>query len=89
VRKFFTLIAIAAALAVTSSSAQQTFDVVTHGGHVVDGTSTPAGEADIGITSGRIAAIGQLREAIARTTRAAAPSTNSRISIPMASRRAW
>ena len=36
------------------------FDTIVSGGRVVDGTGSPAFYADIGITDGRIAAIGNL-----------------------------
>jgi N-acyl-D-aspartate/D-glutamate deacylase len=42
------------------------FDVIIEGGRVVDGTGTPARTADVGIRDGRIAAIRNLREAVAR-----------------------
>ena len=35
------------------------FDLVVHGGIVVDGTGAPGYRADIGVISGRIAAIGK------------------------------
>jgi N-acyl-D-amino-acid deacylase len=54
--------------AVRVDAAQQTFDVIIRGGQVLDGTGTPGRAADIGITSGKIATIGSLREANARTT---------------------
>jgi N-acyl-D-amino-acid deacylase len=44
------------------------FDVLIRNGHVMDGTGSPWYSADIGIRNGRIAAIGHLREATARTT---------------------
>ena len=40
---------------------QQSFDVLIRDGRVVDGTGAPARTADIGITGGRIAAVGALR----------------------------
>ena len=36
------------------------FDVVIKNGHLVDGTGNPWFEADVGIRSGRILAIGEL-----------------------------
>jgi N-acyl-D-amino-acid deacylase len=44
------------------------FDVVIRGGHVIDGTGSPWYEADVGIREGRIAAIGRLAGASAKTT---------------------
>lgn len=38
----------------------QTFDLVLHGGRVIDGTGSPAFLADVGITNGRIAFIGKI-----------------------------
>jgi N-acyl-D-amino-acid deacylase len=67
-RKFLTLMAITAGLAATSSSAQETFDLVLRGGRVVDGTGAAPRDADIGIVAGRITAIGQLGSAPARAT---------------------
>jgi N-acyl-D-amino-acid deacylase len=42
------------------------FDVIIEHGHVIDGTGAPWYEADVGIRSGRIAAIGRLDRASAR-----------------------
>jgi N-acyl-D-amino-acid deacylase len=44
----------------------QTFDVLIHGGFVVDGTSAPWMRADIGIAGDRIVAIGKLNAADAK-----------------------
>ncbi len=49
-------------------SAQPTFDLLIRGGRIVDGTGAPGRNADIGITGGRIAAIGALANATAKTT---------------------
>jgi urease alpha subunit len=38
----------------------QLFDVVVRGGEMLDGTGAPAWRADIGVTDGRIAALGRL-----------------------------
>lgn len=43
-----------------------TYDTIIRGGRIVDGTGYPAFRGDIGITGGRIAAIGNLARAEAR-----------------------
>lgn len=48
-------------------AAAQQFDTVIRNGHIVDGTGSPWYSADIGIRNGRIAKIGSLRNAQART----------------------
>jgi len=58
----FLLCGLAAAFA---PSAQPPFDVLIRNGHVIDGSGTPAAMADIGIRDGRIAEMGQLRNAAA------------------------
>lgn len=45
----------------------QTFDVLIRNGHIMDGTGSPWYAGDIGIRDGRIAAIGRLGEASAKT----------------------
>ncbi|GAA0366438.1 amidohydrolase family protein [Microbispora corallina] len=40
-----------------------TFDVLIRGGHVIDGTGAPAFPADVGVSGGRIRAVGRLKEA--------------------------
>lgn len=40
--------------------AQARFDLVVHGGQVLDGTGAPAFPADVGISGGRIAALGRI-----------------------------
>jgi N-acyl-D-amino-acid deacylase len=45
----------------------QLFDVVVRGGKVLDGTGAPAWRADVGVTDGRIAALGLLDPARAGT----------------------
>jgi N-acyl-D-aspartate/D-glutamate deacylase len=44
------------------SCSQPTFDIVIHGGTVVDGTGTQEYRADIGITAGKITKIGKIKE---------------------------
>jgi N-acyl-D-amino-acid deacylase len=47
-------------VAMRAASAEPPFDVVILNGHIVDGTGSPWYAGDIGITDGRIAAIGKL-----------------------------
>ncbi len=54
---FAGIITIAAAL---GQQQQQPFDLIIEGGRVLDGTGSPWYRADVGITAGRIAAIGKL-----------------------------
>ncbi len=44
------------------------FDLLIHGGTVIDGTKAPRFDADVGISNGHIAAIGDLRNATAGRT---------------------
>ncbi|HSQ58505.1 MAG TPA: N-acyl-D-glutamate deacylase, partial [Gemmata sp.] len=44
------------------------FDVLIRDGRVVDGSGLPWFHADVGISGGRIAAVGQLRAATAKET---------------------
>ena len=55
-------------LALFFSQPQQTFDVLIRGGRVVDGTGAVGRDADVGIVDGRIAAVGSLANATAKTT---------------------
>jgi len=50
-----------------TAAATQAFDVLIRNGHVMDGTGSPWYSADVGIRSGRIAAIGRLAGATAKT----------------------
>jgi N-acyl-D-amino-acid deacylase len=54
------------ALALPFSAASQQFDIVIRNGHIIDGTGSPWYAGDIGISRGRIAAIGSLEKASAR-----------------------
>jgi N-acyl-D-amino-acid deacylase len=49
------------------SAAAQAFDVLIRNGHIMDGTGSPWYAGDIGIRSGRIAAIGRMPGATAKT----------------------
>jgi N-acyl-D-amino-acid deacylase len=51
-----------------SGQAQQRFDLVLRNVRLVDGTGSPARDADIGVTGGRISAIGNLESAVAKQT---------------------
>ena len=61
------VVAAIATLLANHGSAQQSFDVLIRGGRVVDGTGAAARVADVGISAGRIAAIGALGGASARS----------------------
>lgn len=50
------------------SSGAQTFDVLIRNGRIMDGTGSPWYSGDVGIRNGRIAALGRLRDATAKTT---------------------
>src|SRR5882672_3899687 len=49
-------------------AADQSFDVVITHGHIIDGTGSPWYSGDIGIRTGRIAAIGNLTDASRKRT---------------------
>ena len=55
-----------AVLTIAGAFAQQPYDIVVRGGHVVDGTGSPWYAADIAIRAGKIAAIGNLSAAPAK-----------------------
>jgi N-acyl-D-amino-acid deacylase len=55
-------------LAATCAFAAEGFDIVITGGHIVDGTGSPWYSGDVGIRSGRIAAIGNLAAAPRKQT---------------------
>jgi N-acyl-D-amino-acid deacylase len=50
-----------------SGARAESFDVLIRNGHIMDGTGSPWYAADIGVRAGRIAAIGRLGDATART----------------------
>ena len=52
-------------LATSTSSAQQTFDVLVQGGRIIDGSGNPWYKADIGIRGERIVSIGDLSNSTA------------------------
>jgi N-acyl-D-aspartate/D-glutamate deacylase len=60
--------AFAIAVLIQGGSPVRSFDVLITGGHVIDGTGSPWYAADVGIRDGRIAAIGRLTSAAAKTT---------------------
>jgi N-acyl-D-amino-acid deacylase len=47
-------------LAIGTSAAQQSFDVLVQGGRIIDGSGNPWYEADVGIRGERVIAIGDL-----------------------------
>jgi N-acyl-D-amino-acid deacylase len=51
-----------------TGAAAQAFDVLIRNGHLMDGTGSPWYSGDIGIRNGRIAALGRLHDATAKTT---------------------
>jgi len=66
-RNQFVVLAILFCCVVRTATAAQAFDVLIRNGHVMDGTGSPWYSADVGIRGGRIAAIGRLPGATART----------------------
>ncbi|MEA3179673.1 MAG: N-acyl-D-amino-acid deacylase [Gammaproteobacteria bacterium] len=66
-RNQFAVLAIVFCCVVRTATAAQAFDVLIRNGHVMDGTGSPWYSADVGIRGGKIAAIGRLPAATART----------------------
>lgn len=66
-RNRVTLLTIILLCVARTSAAAETFDVLIRNGHIMDGTGSPWYCADLGIRNGRIAAIGRLHDATART----------------------
>ncbi len=58
--------ALLALVVITAPAEAQTYDVVIHGGRIVDGTGAPWYQGDVGIKDGKIVAIGRLNPAAAR-----------------------
>ena len=52
--------ALVALVLTTAPALAQTYDVVIHGGRIVDGAGTPWYHGDVGIKDGKIIAIGRL-----------------------------
>src|SRR6202011_2024327 len=67
-RSLVTVFAIILVCAAHTAAAAQTFDVLIRNGHLMDGTGSPWYSGDIGIPNGRIAALGRLHDATAKTT---------------------
>jgi N-acyl-D-amino-acid deacylase len=67
-RIFAGVLLAASVVAAQGPPAQPPFDLLVTGGRVINGTGTPAHEADVGIRDGRIAMIGSLAGAAAKAT---------------------
>lgn len=65
-RVLFLVLAFALAEPSLAQVSEPTYDTVLVGGSVIDGTGAPARRADVAISNGRIAAIGNLRTATAQ-----------------------
>src|SRR5512134_487028 len=65
VKRIFTVGITAFAASATTLQGQQRFDVVIRGGHVLDGSGNPWFKGDVGISDGRITAVGNLAGASA------------------------
>ena len=62
---FRTIVFLIHFLTTSTSSAQQNFDVLVQGGHIIDGSGNPWYEADVGIRGERIVSIGDLSNSTA------------------------
>src|SRR4030081_172930 len=67
-RSLVTVFAIILVCTARTGAAAQAFDVLIRNGHLMDGTGSPWYSGDIGIRNGRIAALGRLHDATAKTT---------------------
>jgi N-acyl-D-amino-acid deacylase len=67
-RSLITAFAVALVWTAHTAAAAQAFDVLIRNGHLMDGTGSPWYSGDIGIRDGRIAALGRLHGATAKTT---------------------
>ena len=67
-RSLVTVFAVILVCTARTGAAAQTFDVLIRNGHLMDGTGSPWYSGDIGIRNGRIAALGRLHDATAKTT---------------------
>src|SRR4029079_5557960 len=65
--KEIALVGLSTVIAWQPGQAQQSYDVLIRGGRVIDGTGAPARAADVGVSGGRIAAVGALTGATAKT----------------------
>jgi N-acyl-D-amino-acid deacylase len=66
-RTWVTVLAIVLLCVARTSASAQAFDVLIRNGHIMDGTGSPWYSADVGIRNGKIAAIGRLHDATAKT----------------------
>jgi dihydroorotase/N-acyl-D-amino-acid deacylase len=67
-RSLVTVFAIVLVCTAHTAAAAQAFDVLIRNGRLMDGTGSPWYSGDIGIRNGRIAALGRLHDATAKTT---------------------
>jgi N-acyl-D-amino-acid deacylase len=66
-RSLVVALAVVFLAAVGTAAAAETFDVLIRNGHIMDGTGSPWYSGDIGIRNGKIAALGRLHDATAKT----------------------